>query len=47
MVLIISTAAKVKYVKDFRLANANSFVKMLVLEIVFALITIGFILYVT
>ena len=47
MVLIILAATKVKYVYDFRLANTKSFVKMLVFEIVFALITIGFILYIT
>ena len=33
MVLIISTAAKVKFVYDFRLAITKSFVKMLVFEI--------------
>ena len=46
IVLIILAATKVKYVYDIRFANTKSFVKMLVFEIVFASVTIGFILYV-
>ena len=47
IVLIILAATKVKYVYDIRFADTKSFVKMLVFEIVFASVTIGFILYVS